>query len=288
MKRAQSSLLKPISVVQLGKHLKSKVSSEQGGQRFIPWGRLMGALVPDAILSSDLSAGAKLAYGLLCRFGGRDGRAFPTIKTLSNRLSVCETQVKTYLAELRRKGYIEQERGGNGEPSRYYFLWRTEFKACEWPDRRNSAPQTDGIPPTEGIQLSNYDLDYLPADCEMRNPRSGGNILGVAPSWPMLAELASKLLGRRLSNSSIGRIISATPAKLETEAIEAIEDAERRGYGAESRRGPNSASWFVSVVQAYWQDRLQRSLPPKGKLIEMKRADFDSMSEILQPLSDAA
>lgn len=97
-----------------------------------------------------------------------------------------------------------------------------------------------------------------------------------------------KLLGRTATKSSLVKMVSATPHKTVSEAMEAIGSAERRGYDAESKTGPRSASFFVSVVQDYWRDRSRREPPPTARDAGLPRAEFERMADAFDPLEDAA
>ena len=253
-------------------------------ERFIPWRRLTGAMIPDPVMASELSAGAKLTYGILCRFAGRDGVCRPSARTIANRLGVSDRQVKTYISELVRAGYIERERGDRRGPNNYYFLWRPEFAAFEFEGKDSSPREGKYSSRKENYSRENIDLDYLPAFRKKRETQADHG----ATDWPRLSALVERLLGRRPTKASLGRIISATPTKTEAEAVEAIEAAERSGYNADHKHGPRSASWFVSVVQNYWADRLRRALPPPAAVPVLDPDAFDRMNAAFDPLEDAA
>lgn len=103
-----------------------------------------------------------------------------------------------------------------------------------------------------------------------------------ADGWRELAATVEQILQRTPTRSGLGRIISATPNGTEAEAIEAIQDAARRGSG----QNPKSMSWFTSVVLNYWQDRQRRALPPAAEKIAMEGAEFDRMTDAIE-LPDA-
>jgi hypothetical protein len=254
------------------------------GERFIPWRRLMGAMIPDPVMASELSAGAKLAYGVLARFAGRDGVCRPSARTIAERLGVSDRQVKSYVSELVRAGYIERERGDRRGPNNYYFLWRSEFAGFELEGKGSSLREGKNSSPKENHRRENYDLDYLPTHRKQRDAQADP----MATDWQRLSALVERLLGRRPTKASLGRIISATPTRMEAEAIQAIEAAERSGYDAKHRHGPRSASWFVSVAQNYWDDRVRRAPPPPAATTILEPGAFDRMNAAFDPLEDAA
>ena len=243
----------------------------------------MGAMIPDPVMASELSAGAKLAYGVLARFAGRDGVCRPSARTIAERLGVSDRQVKTYISELVRAGYIERERGDRRGPNRYYFLWRPEFAEFGF-EGKDSSPREGKYSSPKENHLRETDLDYLPTHRKQRDAQADHG----ATDWPRLSSLVARLLGRKPTKASLGRIVSASPTKTEAEAIEAIEAAERSGYNAEHKHGPRSASWFVSVVQNYWADRVRRALPPPAAVPILEPGAFDRMTGAFDPLEDAA
>ena len=67
--------------------------------------------IPYAIFTDrDLSHGAKLLFGRLKLYAGKDGKAFPTHETLARELCVSDRQVRTLLTELKALNRI----GGGG------------------------------------------------------------------------------------------------------------------------------------------------------------------------------
>jgi hypothetical protein len=241
-------------------------------------------MIPDPVMASELSAGAKLAYGVLARFAGRDGVCRPSARTIAERLGVSDRQVKSYVSELVRAGYIERERGDRRGPNNYYFLWRSEFAGFELEGKDSSPREGKYSSREENHRRENYDLEYLPTHRKQRDAEADP----MATDWQRLSSLVARLLGRKPTTASLGRIVSASPTKTGAEAVEAIEAAERSGYNAEHKHGPRSASWFVSVVQNYWDDRVRRALPPPAAVPILEPGAFDRTTGALDPLEDAA
>jgi len=245
----------------------------------------MGAMIPLPVAAAhNLSPGAKLTYGILCRFAGKDGACYPTSRTIAQHLGVSERHVKRYLAELVNRGYIERERGDRRGPNNYYFLWRPEFAGFELEGTNPSPHEGTDLSPKENHIRENIDLDYLLTHRKKRDAQADHG----ATDWPRLSSLVERLLGRKPTKASLGQIISATPTKTEAEAVEAIEAAERSGYNADHQHGPRSASWFISVAQNYWADKLRRALPPPAATPILEPGAFDRMAGAFDPLEDAA
>jgi len=106
--------------------------SLQVGQPFNPFGLFNGVWVPECITRCRwLSGGAKLAWARLARYAGRDGRCYPTMKTLGQEIGVGERQAQKYIAELERHGlvrralrYVNRAQTSNG----FEFLWHELFE----------------------------------------------------------------------------------------------------------------------------------------------------------------
>jgi hypothetical protein len=104
----------------------------QVGQPFNPFGLFNGLWVPEALARCRwLSIGAKLAWARLARYAGRDGRCFPTMKTLGEEIGVGERQAQKYVAELERhqlvrrvSRYLGRAQTSNG----FEFLWHELFE----------------------------------------------------------------------------------------------------------------------------------------------------------------
>jgi len=107
-----------------------KQIQKKKGERFNPYKTFNGVFIPEAVVSipvKKLSQGAKLAYGRLCRYAGKDGKAFPRRETLAEEVGCQIRQVDSYLRELKRFGLLESVRIGLGKPNEYYFLWHEIF-----------------------------------------------------------------------------------------------------------------------------------------------------------------
>ena len=94
------------------------------------------AQVPLWLLSQrEITAGAKLLYGRLITFAGKDGRAYPTQRTLGNELGVSDRQIRYLVAELVEHRLIEAKRRDFAGPDHYLFLrhpWMDLSPATTW------------------------------------------------------------------------------------------------------------------------------------------------------------
>ncbi len=174
----------------------------QIGQRFNPYRRFNGCLIPEAICKLDnLSPGAKLTYGRLARYGGEDGNAYPALKTLGKEIGMSESQARGYVKELEAARLIEVDRDnrhyqkdGSGGSNYYYFVWHEVFaggadEMTILPPLRNSGgvPLRNTAPPTpaenttqresgfsrESSQENQSKTDYQPTNRKQRDSHAG-------------------------------------------------------------------------------------------------------------------
>ena len=69
-------------------------------QTFAPRGRIHGPILPQFVLETSISFGAKIMYALLCNYASDNDRCWPSQAKLAARLSCSVSSVKKYLAEL--------------------------------------------------------------------------------------------------------------------------------------------------------------------------------------------
>jgi hypothetical protein len=104
------------------------------GQPFNPYKLFRGIFVPEALVKcTELSPGAKLCYGRLLRYAGKDGRCFPSTKKLAAELGTTRDQARRYLHELRDFRLIRMEprwtEYGDRDTNLVHFLWHEVFEA---------------------------------------------------------------------------------------------------------------------------------------------------------------
>jgi hypothetical protein len=81
------------------------------------------AAFPYVVLTDTrLSPGARVAYGVLLKYGWQEESCFPGQKTMAKDIGVGERQVRNYLGGLQDTGYIRIQRQGLGKPNLYYIL----------------------------------------------------------------------------------------------------------------------------------------------------------------------
>jgi hypothetical protein len=88
-----------------------------------PYKMFIGAFVPNWLMErTEISPGAKLAYGRLCQYAGKNGRAFPCQDTFATALGISDRQLRRYLAELEEHSLVSVLCRGLNRPNEYSFL----------------------------------------------------------------------------------------------------------------------------------------------------------------------
>ena len=121
-------------------------------QTFAPRGRIHGPILPQFVLETSVSFGAKIVYALLCNYASDSDRCWPSQATLAARLSCSVSSVKKYLAELVGINLI-QVRREHYRSSVYYLLQPAALKSasqetkpgCRQPDSACPEPKAGYI-----------------------------------------------------------------------------------------------------------------------------------------------
>jgi len=93
------------------------------GRIFNPHSHFCGSFIPNWLLRRhEISHGAKLVYGRLCQYAGKDGECYPKLQTLADELAMGLSTVHKYVHELERWNLIRSIRRGLGMPNKYLFL----------------------------------------------------------------------------------------------------------------------------------------------------------------------
>ena len=106
-------------------------------QTFAPRGRIHGPILPQFVLETSVSFGAKIMYALLCNYASENDHCWPSQATLAVRLSCSVSSVKKYLAELAGAQLISVRRE-QYRSSVYYMLQPTTLKTV-----RHEAAKSD-------------------------------------------------------------------------------------------------------------------------------------------------
>ena len=96
-------------------------------ETFAPKGKIYGPILPQFVLETPLTFGAKIMYALLCNYASEKDHCWPSQATLAARLSCSVSSVKNYLGELVKARLIEV-RHEQYRSSVYYMMRPTELE----------------------------------------------------------------------------------------------------------------------------------------------------------------
>ncbi len=125
---------------------------------FIPKGNITGMIIPAFIWERPVSLGAKVMYTVLCNYASTKDHCWPSLKTLSDKLSCSVNTAKKYLQELIADNLVfkksEQYRS-----SVFYMLCPSGFQNTNFNKRQLNVSNADS-------NLSNFDnvpsnFDYI-------------------------------------------------------------------------------------------------------------------------------
>lgn len=110
----------------------NSVGSLRPGQAFNPFRQFNGAYVPEEILRmAGLSEGAKLLYGQLCRYAGRDGNAYPSYRKLAEDMASQPRKIMRLAKELSGYRLVEvrkrTDERGRQRSNAFVFIWHEAF-----------------------------------------------------------------------------------------------------------------------------------------------------------------
>lgn len=92
------------------------------GERFNPYRFFVGIFIPNALVRyKGLSPSAKLVYGRLSQYAGKDGKCFPSEDVLADEVGLSKRQVYRLISELENERFIVCQATG------YMFLWHDIF-----------------------------------------------------------------------------------------------------------------------------------------------------------------
>ena len=140
-------------------------------QTFAPRGKIHGPILPQFVLETTMSFGAKIMYALLCNYASENDHCWPSQATLAARLSCSVNSVKKYLTELVGARLIcvrrEQYRS-----SIYYMLQPEGLSNANRPAKPDCSPSVSASDPSKSAcQPSNIGyLNTLNKQEENTNP----------------------------------------------------------------------------------------------------------------------
>ena len=102
------------------------------GEPFNPYRRFVGVFVPLGLLRCrEISDGAKLTWGRLGLYAGKDGECFVTRAELAEDMGLHVATVGRHLEELVAFKLLRRVRRGRGLSALCQFLWHPILETCE-------------------------------------------------------------------------------------------------------------------------------------------------------------
>lgn len=102
--------------------------------------------LPNYILKDTrLSFGARLTFAVLLSYAWQEGSCFPGQGRMAKDLGTTDRSIRTFLTELKTKGYVDWKQQGLNKPNIYYILdyqpldaalIEAERKPASGPDRK--------------------------------------------------------------------------------------------------------------------------------------------------------
>ena len=141
-------------------------------------------MIPEAMARSrELTPGAKLIYGRLCRYAGADGLCYPAVATLAQEVALGERQVQKHLNTLEAKGFLRRDKHfdrNGGQTTNYYtFLWHQIFEEFENAQNAIQEVNSSSLSPVNGH--SPKEGHFKEDDAQSSEMASGGPMSWASP-----------------------------------------------------------------------------------------------------------
>lgn len=279
-------------------------------QTFAPRGRIHGPILPQFVLETSVSFGAKIVYALLCNYASDSDRCWPSQATLAARLSCSVSSVKKYLAELVGINLI-QVRREHYRSSVYYLLPPAALKSasqetkptCRQPDSACPEPKAGYIntlnkqreiqnPPLPPVPSAVPELVASPS----RSALGGVSVSDFEKVWALYPKKEAKGLARsawlRLQREGL---LPPLPRIESTIRHFMASEAWQREQG---RFVPQMSNWLkgqrwldddvmTAAKEAEARERSAAALQAMQQKEEARRAAMDKEREALRPRFEA-
>ena len=116
-------------------------TSPERASFFNPYRRFHGSFIPEQVSRMRcLSMGAKVIYGRLCRYAGKDGKAYPSMRALALEIGASESQARQYVRQLQDAALIHVQ-AVPGRSNRYRFLYHDVFRKAAEIENEGTVPR---------------------------------------------------------------------------------------------------------------------------------------------------
>lgn len=141
-------------------------------QTFAPRGNIFGPILPQFVLETSMSCGAKVMYALLCNYASENDHCWPSQVTLATRLSCSVSSVKNYLTELVGAKLITIRRE-QYRSSVYYMLRPENAPSSSRQANSQVSPQSAPVRPGAKSDCSQPTSDLRQPDSACTQPKFG-------------------------------------------------------------------------------------------------------------------
>ena len=252
----------------------------QPGEIFNPYRMFTGIFVPSGIGTyRKLRPGAKLAYGALLRFAGRDGSCFPSMQALGAKLGVSSRQARAYVSALEDAELIRRVKRSDdcGQKSNgFQFLWHhllnDSLKNSSAGPRKDASvfPRKDSSAEESQTKESHSeeiktDLDYLRHFPKEIDSPPGAPAPSKCKPYPKVRECLARYMQlpgdekEYPSDRTVVDVMDAAGTHDEQDVIAALKYLfDDRGLKPFTQKGPRSFAWFKTVLQDHFTKKRER------------------------------
>jgi len=220
-----------------------------------------GIFIPEAIAKlpiKQLSYGAKVAYGRLARYAGKDGMAFPRRDTLAEEIGCSTGRLDELIKELKKFPLIETEQRGLKKSNLYFFLWNKEVFNESVADAdtglRNTASQESSDTSSQDSDNTNTPSIKESQNKKIKNKRytasadsNNGDKLKLKVPFPILdlvVNYRQKINNAARLSRKAERLIEARAKEFtKKELLKSIDNFSRDNWFMENH-SRNGMEWF--------------------------------------------
>jgi hypothetical protein len=131
-----------------------ELSDEELSQIYTPHGEFNGLFIPDWLYQmSGLSLMAKIIFGRLARYAGRDGVCFPKRASIADEMDISERQVSRCITELCDRGLLLRKVRGKGRSNVYFFKRSGEVGSIDFSLIKKMAQNNDENEPEKESEI---------------------------------------------------------------------------------------------------------------------------------------
>lgn len=211
--------------------------------RYNPWRLFHGAFVPNWLLErSEVSATAKLLFGMLCQHAGKKGSCFPRQDTLAAELGTTERSIRRFISELKNHRLIDTVYDGKIK-SNVYFFTKHEWMASPVldSDRLDLSGHSDSDR-SDLAARDRTDLDgHLPLHIERKDSVLKDSVPENGERVEILYKIYPRKVGKPIAIKAINKALKKTPYEA---VLSAVQNFAKSWQGHDLQFCPHPSTWF--------------------------------------------